>query len=91
MIPKCIKLYALICRGCKDACMKRTALSQGQWCLANPMAENRIALQSMVEHPMEQNTLINHASVAMNLYFQTTGRLQNISDFNNNSGLIANL
>lgn len=74
---------------------------QGRWCVAIPMADDAL-LQSIIDNACkrvdcslikyggtcyEPNTLINHASVAMNLYFQATGRLESNCDFNN-TGLI---
>ncbi|ESQ38992.1 hypothetical protein EUTSA_v10001721mg [Eutrema salsugineum] len=68
--------------------MRVSAQSQGDWCVANPTTDNAKLLQNIdfacskidCQIIMEggpcfnPNTPLNHASVAMNLYYQAQGR-----------------
>lgn len=69
---------------------------QGRWCVPIPMAEDEV-LKSNIDYACsrvdcsvikyggrcyEPNTLKNHASVAMNIFYQATGRLESSCDFN---------
>ncbi|CAN8318256.1 unnamed protein product [Cochlearia groenlandica] len=68
--------------------VRAQAHSQGDWCIANPVTDEE-KLKQMIDFACSKidcriimeggacfcpNTLINHASVAMNLYYQAQGR-----------------
>ncbi|GMN43319.1 hypothetical protein TIFTF001_012537 [Ficus carica] len=83
-----------------DTFMNLTS-AQGKWCVATPSANNQV-LQDSIDYACnhvdcsiitiggpcyDPSSLISHASVAMNLYYQATGKLDSSCDFNG-SGLI---
>ncbi|CAH8358939.1 unnamed protein product [Eruca vesicaria subsp. sativa] len=68
--------------------MEEKVQSKGDWCVANPVTDNNRLLQNIdfacskidcriiMEGGLcyDPNTPLNHASVAMNLYYQAQGR-----------------
>lgn len=77
---------------------------KGKWCVVKPMTSNDI-LQSNIDYACNQvdcsiikeggqcyepNTLLNHASIAMNLYYQSTTKVDSSCDFKTTGLIVVN-